>query len=123
QHQADMVRIAAAPAPALAKSLIDDAEATATRYHLAATTAQAVLAEATGDSEHAATLYAEAAAGWTTYHHVLEHALTLLGQGRCLAQLGRPDAEQVLRVAHQHLKTLGARPTAAEAMKLLERHG
>jgi tetratricopeptide (TPR) repeat protein len=123
QHQADMVRIAAAPAPALAKSLIDDAEATATRYRLTATTAQAVLTEATGDPEHAAALYAEAAAGWTTYHHVLEHALTLLGQGRCLAQLGRPDAEQVLRVAHQHLKTLGARPTAAEAKKLLERHG
>jgi class 3 adenylate cyclase/tetratricopeptide (TPR) repeat protein len=123
QHQADMVRIAAAPAPALAKSLIDDAEATATRYRLTATTAQAVLAEATGDPEHAATLYAEAAAGWATYHHVLEHALTLLGQGRCLAQLGRPDAEQVLRVAHQHLKTLGARPTAAEASKLLEHHG
>jgi len=123
QHQADMVRIAAAPAPALAKSLIDDAEATATRYRLTATTAQAVLAEATGDPEHAATLYAEAAAGWTTYHHVLEHALTLLGQGRCLAQLGRPDAEQVLRVAHQHLKALGARPTAAEARKLLEHLG
>src|ERR671913_2148137 len=123
QHQADMVRIAAAAAPALAKSLIDDAEATATRYRLTATTAQAVLAEATGDAEHAATLYAEAADGWTTYHHVLEHALTLLGQGRCLAQLGRPDAEQVLRVAHQHLKTLGARPTATEAKKLLERYG
>jgi tetratricopeptide (TPR) repeat protein len=120
QHLADMVRIAAAPAPALAKSLIDDAEATATRYRLAGTTAQAVLAEAAGDPEHAATLYAEAAGGWTSYHHVLEHALTLLGQGRCLAQLGRPDAEQVLRVAHQHLKTLGARPTAAEARKLLE---
>ena len=123
QHQADMVRIAAAAAPALAKSLIDDAEATATRYRLTATTAQAVLAEATGDPEHAASLYAAAADGWTTYRHVLEHALTLLGQGRCLAQLGRPDAEQVLRVAHQHLTTLGARPTAAEAMKLLEHHG
>src|SRR5829696_3745694 len=123
QHQADMVRIAAAPAPALAESLIDDAEATATRYRLAGTTAQAVLAEAAGDPEHAATLYAEAAGGWTSYHHVLEHALTLLGQGRCLAQLGRPDAEQVLRVAHQHLKALGARPTAAEARKLLEHLG
>src|SRR5215203_1863257 len=46
QHQADMVRIAAAPAPALAKSLLDDAEVTATRYRLAATTGQAVLTEA-----------------------------------------------------------------------------
>ncbi|HSK36707.1 MAG TPA: hypothetical protein VLA80_08225, partial [Actinomycetota bacterium] len=115
QYLADMVRIAAAPAPALAKSLIDDTETTATRYRLAATTAQAVLTEATGDPEAAAALYAEAAEGWATYRNVLEHALAVLGQGRCLAQLGRPDADQVLRVASQHLTTLGARPAAAEA--------
>jgi class 3 adenylate cyclase/tetratricopeptide (TPR) repeat protein len=120
QHLADMVRIAAVPAPALARSLIDDAETTATRYRLTAATAKAVLTEATGDPGAAAALYAEAAQGWTTYRHVLEHALALLGQGRCLALLGRPDAEQVLRVAHQHLTTLGARPPAAEAKRLLE---
>ena len=115
-----MVRVAAVPAPALAKSLLDDAEATATRYRLAAATAQAVLAESTGDLEHAATLYTEAAAGWSAYGQVLEHVLALLGQGRCLAQLGRPDARPVLRVAHQRLITLGARPTAAEAKDLLD---
>jgi class 3 adenylate cyclase/tetratricopeptide (TPR) repeat protein len=119
QHLADMVRVAAVPAPALAKSLIDDTETTATRYRLAATTAQAVLTEATGDPEAAAALYAEAAEGWTTYRNVLEHALALLGQGRCLARLERPDAEQVLRVASQHLTTLGARPAAAEARNQL----
>ncbi|MDF2744151.1 MAG: family ATPase, partial [Actinomycetia bacterium] len=73
QHLADMVRIAAVPAPALAKSLIDDTETTATRYRLTATTAQAVLTEATGDPEAAASLYAEAAEGWTTYRNVLDH--------------------------------------------------
>jgi tetratricopeptide (TPR) repeat protein len=119
QHLADMVRVAAVPAPALAKSLIDHTETTATRYRLAATTAQAVLTEATGDPEAAAALYAEAAEGWTTYRNVLEHALALLGQGRCLARLERPDAEQVLRVASQHLTTLGARPAAAEARNQL----
>jgi class 3 adenylate cyclase/tetratricopeptide (TPR) repeat protein len=123
QHLADMVRIAAVPAPALAKSLIDDTETTATRYRLTATTAQAVLTEATGDPEAAASLNAEAAEGWTTYRNVLEHALALLGQGRCLAQLGRPDAEQVLRVASQHLTILGARPAAADARKLLQQRG
>src|SRR5215218_4668605 len=122
-HLADMVRVAAVPAPALAKSLLDDAEVTATRYRLAATTGQAVLTEATGDPEHAATLYIEAANGWSTYGQALEQALALLGQGRCLTQLGRSDAERVLRVAHQHLQILGTRPTAAEAMKLLERQG
>jgi class 3 adenylate cyclase/tetratricopeptide (TPR) repeat protein len=120
QHLADMVRIAAVPAPALAKALIDETETTATRYRLAAITAQAVLTEATGDPEAAAALYADASEGWTTYRHVLEHALALLGQGRCLAQLGRPDAAQVLRVAHQQLATLGARPPAAEAKQLLD---
>jgi tetratricopeptide (TPR) repeat protein len=120
QYLADMVRIAADPDPALAKSLLDDAEATATRYRLATATAQAVLAESAGDPEHAATLYNEAAAGWSAYGQVLEHVLALLGQGRCLAQLGRPDARPVLRVAHQRLITLGARPTAAEARDLLD---
>jgi class 3 adenylate cyclase/tetratricopeptide (TPR) repeat protein len=120
QHLADMVRVAAVPAPAMAKALLDDAEATATRYRLAAATARAVLAESTGDLEHAATLYTEVAAGWSAYGQVLEHVLALLGRGRCLAQLGRPGARPVLRVAHQRLITLGARPTAAEAKDLLD---
>src|SRR5215213_11654311 len=54
QHVADMVRIAATPAPALARDLITAAEPTATRYRLAATTAAAVLAELTGELERAA---------------------------------------------------------------------
>jgi tetratricopeptide (TPR) repeat protein len=120
QHLADMVRVAAGPAPALARDLVDDAEATATRYRLTAATARAVLAEATGEPEPAAAHYAEAAAGWSAYGQVLEHALALLGQGRCLAQLGHPDATPVLRVAHHHLESLGARPPAAEASALLQ---
>ena len=123
QYLADMVRIAAGPAPALARDLVDDAEATATRYRLTAATARAVLTEATGEPEPAAAGYAEAAAGWSAYGQALEHALALLGQGRCLVQLGRRDAEPVLRVAHQHLTTLGARPPAAEASALLQRTG
>ncbi|HEY4727455.1 MAG TPA: AAA family ATPase, partial [Actinomycetes bacterium] len=51
QHLADMVRVAAGPAPALARDLLESTERSATRYRLAATTAQAVLAEATGDPE------------------------------------------------------------------------
>jgi hypothetical protein len=33
--------------------------------------------------------------------------------------MGRPEAEQVVRVAHHHLKSLGARPAAEEAASLL----
>jgi tetratricopeptide (TPR) repeat protein len=119
QHVADMVRIAAAPAPALARDLIAAAEPSATRYRLATTTARAVLAESSGELEEAAGLFAAAADGWGGYHQVLEHALALLGQGRCLTVLGRPEAPDALRVAHDHLKSLGARPSAAEATALL----
>jgi tetratricopeptide (TPR) repeat protein len=119
QHLADMVRVAAGPAPALAQDLIDATEPTATRYRLAAATARAVLAESTGDPSAAAGLYAEAAEGWHAYGQVLEHALALLGQGRCLAALGHPDAADLLQAAHQRLKDLGARSSAAEASTLL----
>jgi class 3 adenylate cyclase/tetratricopeptide (TPR) repeat protein len=119
QHLADMVRVVAAPAPALARDLLAAAEPTATRYRLAAATAGAVLAEATGDPETAAAGYAEAAAGWTTYTQVLERALALLGRGRCLTAMGHPDATDLLREAGDQLTALGARPAAAEAAALL----
>jgi hypothetical protein len=45
--------------------------------------------------------------------------LALLGLDSCLAKLGSSDAAAVLRVAHQHLAALGARPAAAEADALL----
>ena len=122
QHVADMVRIAATPAPALARDLIAAAEPTATRYRLAATTAAAVLAESMGELEQAASLFAEAADGWGSYRQVLEHALALLGQGRCLTGMGGSEGETVLRVAHERLKALGARPSAAEAAEHLSRH-
>jgi class 3 adenylate cyclase/tetratricopeptide (TPR) repeat protein len=121
QYLADMVRVAAAPSPSLARDLVETAELTATRYRLAATTASAILAESAGDPETAAARYAEAAKGWSGYTQVLEHALALLGQGRCLTRMGDPDANRVLRVASTHLTGLGARPTAAEATALLQR--
>jgi tetratricopeptide (TPR) repeat protein len=119
QHLADLVRIVAAPDPALARDLIETAQPTATRYRLAAATAGAVLAEATGEPEEAAARYAEAADGWKTYGQVLEHALALLGQGRCLTRLADPAAPFSLRAAADLLATLGARPSAAEARTLL----
>jgi class 3 adenylate cyclase/tetratricopeptide (TPR) repeat protein len=118
QHLADMVRVAAGPAPALARDLLAAAEPTATRYRLAALTANAVLAEVGGELEQAAALFAEAAEGWDAYGQVLERALALLGQGRCLTGLGQPDAAPVLRAAHQRLSALGARPSVAEAAAL-----
>jgi class 3 adenylate cyclase/tetratricopeptide (TPR) repeat protein len=119
QYLADLIRVVAGPDPALARELVEEAQTSATRYRLAAATAGAVLAEATSDPEQAATRYAEAADGWKAYGHVLEHALALLGQGRCLARLGDPGAAPALRAAADLLTALGARPSAAEARSLL----
>jgi tetratricopeptide (TPR) repeat protein len=120
QHVADMVRVAATPAPSLARDLIAATEPGATRYRLAATTARAVLAESAGEVDRAASLFAEAAEGWGSYRQVLEHALALLGQGRCLTAMGGSEGEAVLRVALERLSSLGARLTAAQARRLLE---
>jgi class 3 adenylate cyclase/tetratricopeptide (TPR) repeat protein len=119
QYLADLVRVLAGPDLAMARELLDDTRPTATRYRLAAATAGAVLAEAGGDPEEAAARYAEAADGWKGYGHVFEHALGLLGQGRCLARLGHPGAALSLRAAAETLSGLGARPSAAAARGLL----
>jgi hypothetical protein len=56
------------------------------------------VAEASGRLEEAAGLYAAAAAGWDAFGFVLERALALAGEARCLAALGRP-AEAADRLA------------------------
>jgi tetratricopeptide (TPR) repeat protein len=120
QHLADLVRLTAGPAPALARDLVDHAHPTATRYRLAALTARAVLAETAGDAERAAGLFAEAAGGWLAYGQVLEHGQALLGAGRCRGRLGHPEGRSELRDAHDLFTRLGARPLAAEAGGLLQ---
>jgi class 3 adenylate cyclase/tetratricopeptide (TPR) repeat protein len=120
QHLADLVRVVAWSDPALAGELVEDARPTATRYRLAAVTARAVLAEATGDPARAADLYAEAAEGWEAYGQVLEQAMALLGRGRCLARLGRDEAAAILRDAQERLSGLGARLFAGEVATLLD---
>jgi class 3 adenylate cyclase/tetratricopeptide (TPR) repeat protein len=118
QHLADLVRLAAEPAPELARELVASAQPSATRYRLAATTAEAVLAETDGRLEQAADLYAAAAQGWDAYGQVLEHALGLFGQARCMARLGRPGASAALEAASRRLTGLGARRFAAQAARL-----
>jgi ATP/maltotriose-dependent transcriptional regulator MalT len=119
QHLADLVRLTAEAAPALARDLVEHTEPTATRYRLAALTARAVLAEVAGDLARAAGLFDEAAGGWQAYGQVLEHGRALLGAGR--ARLGRADGPPALRAAHAVFARLGARPFAAEADALLRR--
>jgi len=90
-----------------------------TEHALCAT--RAILAEATGETEQAAGLYAEAAGRWERFGVVPERGFALLGQGRCLLVLGRPvEAVGALRSAREVLSALGALPFLAETDALLE---
>ena len=48
-----------------------------------------------------------------------ERAYALLGQGRCLAALGKPAAEAPLREACELFSTMGYKPALAKTKALL----
>jgi hypothetical protein len=116
-----MVRTAlAAGDSALAKRLVEGLEP---RYPLdehALCAARAQLAEAAGEYAAAAALHAEAAARWLEFGNVPERAYALLGQGRCLCALGRPEAEEPLREAREMFASMGYKPAVAKTEVLLE---
>jgi tetratricopeptide (TPR) repeat protein len=118
---AAMVRTAlAADDHALAARLTDGLEP---RYPLdqhALCAARAQLAEHAGDHADAATLYAEAAAGWGQFGNVPERAYALLGRGRCLIALGEAGAEEPLEKARELFVSIGYEPALAETEALLE---
>jgi tetratricopeptide (TPR) repeat protein len=85
-----------------------------------AVASRAILAEALGHLDQAASLHADAASRWGAFRMPYEQALSLLGHGRCLLQLGRPDeAAPILRQAREILDELGATPTLAETDVLI----
>jgi hypothetical protein len=77
--------------------------------------ARAAIAEAEGALDQAAQGYDEAATRWADYGHQLERARALLGAGRCLLTLGRPEGRLRLQDAHTALMALNAQPLLAEA--------
>ncbi|TML50243.1 MAG: hypothetical protein E6G23_01730, partial [Actinobacteria bacterium] len=81
--------------------------------------AHAQLAEAAGDHSAAAQLYQQAAERWRQFGNIPERAYALLGQGRCLATLGKPEAEAALREARDLFTTLAYQPALAESRALL----
>jgi class 3 adenylate cyclase/tetratricopeptide (TPR) repeat protein len=80
---------------------------------------RAALSEAAGGHPAAAEQYAEAVGRWREFGNVPELAYALLGQGRCLATLGKPEAEQPLREARELLESMGYRPALEECDALL----
>ncbi|MGB2874912.1 MAG: adenylate/guanylate cyclase domain-containing protein [Gaiellaceae bacterium] len=106
---------------ALANRLVDAVQQLTPLHEHALYAARAALTEAAGDHEQAIGLYAEAAERWEGFGDVPERAHALLGQGRCLLRLGRPEAQPVLREARDIFARLGARPLQKETEALLDR--
>jgi hypothetical protein len=104
---------------ALADRLVDGVQPVTPLAEHALTASRAQLAEAVRDHAHATALYAEAAKRWREFGNVPERAYALLGQGRCLAALGRPEAEQPLREARDLFASMGYKPALAETEALL----
>ena len=120
QTLADLSRICAmAGAAEAGERFLSRAAPVTLRHRLAVHTAQATLMESFGDPIQAADLYDEAAARWSDYGHVPEVGHTLLGAGRCLARLGRPEASDRLLRARKIFEGLEASVLVAEADRVL----
>jgi class 3 adenylate cyclase/tetratricopeptide (TPR) repeat protein len=88
----------------------------------AAVAANAAIAEAGGDLQAALDGYTDAARRWERFGVVPEQAFALLGRGRCLLGLARPnEASPVLLEARAIFDRLGAAPALEEVDALLER--
>jgi tetratricopeptide (TPR) repeat protein len=100
--------------PELATRLMEGVEPRTPLFEHALSAGRAQLAEAAGERGQAAKLYAEAAERWHDFGNVPERAYALLDQGRCMAILGKPEAEEPLRLAREHFAFLGYKPALAE---------
>jgi hypothetical protein len=68
-----------------------------------------------GRLDAAAALHDQATERWTAYGHLPERGHALLAAGRCLAELGRPGAQERLAEARAVFTELGALPLLAMA--------
>jgi hypothetical protein len=82
--------------------------------------AQAHVLEGRGKHRVAETAFGEAVERLRALGGGLEHAYAVLGQGRCLAALGDPAAEQTLRDARALFAEMGAQPRVDECDEVLE---
>ncbi len=99
----------------------DDSPLSPLREH-GRVTCRALLAEARGEHEAAAAGFAAAAARWHDFGVPYEEGHALLGQGRCMAALGRgPEAAAPLAAAREIFARLGAKPALAETDAVLAR--
>ena len=118
---ADIIRTCTAAGDLeMAQLFFDKTQAFTLRHRLSLLTARAAIAEATGDLDEALRAYEEASAGWTEYGHLLETGNTLLGAGRCIVRMDRPDPQDLFRRARGLFEGLGAATMVAEVDAILE---
>jgi tetratricopeptide (TPR) repeat protein len=80
---------------------------------------RASIAEAADDHAEAAGFYAGAALQWRAFGDLPELGYALLGQGRCLIDLARPEAGESLGEARELFSSMGYRPALLETEALL----
>ena len=106
--------------PHLAKDAVAQIYRVTPFYDNQRATLQALVEEAEGRTAAACGGFAAAAARWHDFGVPYEEAQALLGQGRCLAALGRaPEAAAPLSAARDILTPLGATAAIAETESLL----
>jgi class 3 adenylate cyclase/tetratricopeptide (TPR) repeat protein len=119
-HLPDLLRTALGLGDtALARRLMDGAEPRTPAAAHSLASAQAQLTEAAGELAAAAELYEQAASRWREFGSVPERAYALLGEGRCLAALGKREAEEPLSEARELFASMGYKPALAETDALL----
>ena len=93
---------------------IGELEVTTPLERLYADATHAMVSEMNGDTEEAASRYADVEGRWRAYGCVFEAAAAALGRGRCLRVLGRDDeAATSFADARVGFDELGARPWVA----------
>ncbi len=80
---------------------------------------RAIVAEAGGEVDEAAELWADAAKRWLAYGSVLERGHSLFGRGRCLMAVDPPEGRRTLREAREVFATLAATVLEDEIDRLL----
>lgn len=120
---ADAVRVSVAGSDLpLAVRMLEGTTSVPRRCHGMVVSARAAVAEARGELDEALELHSAAAELWAIFGHVPEHGHALLGQGRSLVLLGRPDeARAALDTARTIFVGLAAGPLLAETERWLPR--
>jgi class 3 adenylate cyclase len=109
----------AAGRPDLLPSLTEGVSPKPRGHENALISVEAIRSESSGAFGKAAQTYADAAERWSSFPSVPERAFSLLGMGRCLLQLGDPDATFPLRDARDIFFSLGATPLITDTDEML----